>query len=201
MFFFSFSLNSFGKCNSFYFNHWRFRPRFDLDVKCKQWRRKGQCSRLVSIKDIFLWASFDNFGGYNEFKYCFWQLHMWIDLITRQMTFFSGKVQRKISLRSLRKENDRILMRVRVPNDNKKWKWQYINVKYEQLERRTLMNGSKTNPNLAQGQCEVRRFLGSLWLTGRSLFCTDECKHYVINQYHPEHYSLCPKAGKYSGWQ
>ena len=27
--------------------------------------------------------------------------------------------------------------------DNKKWKWQYINVKYEQLERRTLMNGSR----------------------------------------------------------
>ena len=30
---------------------------------------------------------------------------------------------------------------------------------------------------------------------------TDESKHYVTNQYHPEHYGLYPLAGKYSGWQ
>ena len=29
----------------------------------------------------------------------------------------------------------------------------------------------------------------------------DESKHYVTNQYHPEHYGLYPKAGKYCGWQ
>ena len=28
----------------------------------------------------------------------------------------------------------------------------------------------------------------------------DESKHYVTNQYHPEHYGLYPKAGKYCGW-
>ena len=27
----------------------------------------------------------------------------------------------------------------------------------------------------------------------------DEYKHYVTNQYHPEHYGPYPKAGKYSG--
>ena len=45
-------------------------------------------------------ASVANFGGNNEFKYCFCQLHMRIDLTTRQMTFFSRKVQRRISLGS-----------------------------------------------------------------------------------------------------
>ena len=29
----------------------------------------------------------------------------------------------------------------------------------------------------------------------------DESKHYVTNQYHPEHYGLYPIDGKYSGWQ
>ena len=29
----------------------------------------------------------------------------------------------------------------------------------------------------------------------------DEYKNYVKNHYHPEHYGLYPKAGKYFGWQ
>ena len=33
------------------------------------------------------------------------------------------------------------------------------------------------------------------------LFTIDESKHYITNQYHPEHYGLYPIAGKYSGWQ
>ena len=42
-------------------------------------------------------ASIANFGGNNEFKYCFCQLHMWIDLTTRQMTFFSRKVRMRVN--------------------------------------------------------------------------------------------------------
>ena len=31
--------------------------------------------------------------------------------------------------------------------------------------------------------------------------CIDESKHFVTNQYHPEHYGIYPMAGKYSGRQ
>ena len=36
---------------------------------------------------------------------------------------------------------------------------------------------------------------------GRLCSVKNESKHYVTNQYHPKHYHLYPKAGKYSGWQ
>ena len=52
-------------------------------------------------------------------------------------------------------------------------------------------------------QFSIHCIFSILTLASRTIVwnCIDESKHYVTNQYHPEHYGLYLIAGKYSGWQ